>query len=146
MVGRLEYFENRQEGREPKFAGKHCRCTTVTRPLWPVMYKCKCALCLLTLTLKTSSDSQALSCIMSFTQTLIVANILQSSAIPPGLSLRVAWNFTNRPSMANPRSRHLLNTEVSMFPPHSNNTTLRKIKKKHIDKYDVFINLFRLIL
>ncbi|KAE9524055.1 hypothetical protein AGLY_015536 [Aphis glycines] len=50
---------------------------------------------------------QALSCIMSFTQTPIVAKILHSSAIPPGLSLNVAWNLTNLPSMASPLSKHL---------------------------------------
>lgn len=83
---------------------------------------------ILTLTLKTSSESHALSCIMSFTHTLIVANILQSSAMPPGLSLNVAWNFTNLPSMANALSKHLPNIEVSMLPPQSNKTTLKQSK------------------
>ena len=49
-----------------------------------------------------------------------------SSAIPPGRSLTVTMNRHRRPSAANPRSRHLPKTVVSMLPPQSGITTLQK--------------------
>ena len=54
------------------------------------------------------------------------ASSFVSSAMPPGRSLTVTMNRHRRPSAANPRSRHLPSTVVSMLPPQSGTTTLQK--------------------
>lgn len=51
---------------------------------------------------------------------------LHNSDIPPGLSLTVTLNLTNRPSAANPLSRHLPKIVVSMFPPLKIKTILKE--------------------
>jgi len=59
-------------------------------------------------------------------QTPMLAMRLVSSAMPPARSLTVATKRHSRPSAARPRSRHRPRTVVSMLPPHSGITTLRR--------------------
>ena len=65
---------------------------------------------------------------------------LQRSAIPPGRSLTVTENFTNLPSTASPRSKHLPRIVVSMLPQHKGITTL---KKWHIISILIFYSRFK---
>lgn len=94
------------------------------------LISCECAQSLVSQTTLTStlciSLIQALSCIKSLIETPTAASSAQSSAIPPGLSLTVMLKRRSLPSAAKPLSRHRPNIVVSIFPPHSNKTTLKK--------------------